>query len=173
MNFPGWSDAPKPLLAMDGHCGLIAAWTVLRYFGKRVSLPNLVKACGYTKRYGVFTVGLAAGLKQHGLGVSFHSDPDTQIGRSEKRCYARACHLGVLAEPALDLPAVLRERRRGRIPIVFFNTSSDVGHFSPLLGIRNGQLRLPLAEGGKMSESDFIRRWTEPEILRQCVITSR
>ena len=173
MKFPDWSDAPEELVAMEGHCGLIAAWTILRHFGKRVSVPKLVTTCGYTKRHGVFTVGLAAGLKEHGLRVSFHSDPDIEIGWFERRCYARAYHLGILAAPALDLPNVLRERTRGRIPIVFFNTPSDVGHFSPLLGIRNGELRLPLADGGKMSEDDFLKRWTEPKILRQCVITSR
>src|SRR2546426_1160833 len=77
MKFPDWCDAPEELLAMEGHCGLLAAWAVLRHFGKRISVPKLVRACGYTKRHGVFTVGLAAGLKEHGLRVSFHSDPDT------------------------------------------------------------------------------------------------
>jgi hypothetical protein len=136
-------------------------------------VPKLARACAYTKRHGVFTVGLAAGLKEHGLQVSFHSDPDAHVGGFEKRCYARACRIGVLPEPALELSAIFRERKRGRIPIVFFNTPTDVGHFSPLLGIQNGELRLPLADGGKMSEGDFLDRWSEPEILRQCVITSR
>jgi hypothetical protein len=121
-------------------------------------VPNLVKACGYTKRHGVFTVGLAAGLKEQGLCVSFHSDPDKHIGVFEKRCYARAPRFGVRAAPALDLSTVLRARYRGCIPIVFFNTPSNVGHFSPLLGILDGELRLPLAEGGKMSKGDFLEQ---------------
>lgn len=173
MKFPDWWDAPQELLAMEGHCGLLAAWAVLRHFGKRISVPTLIRACGYTKRHGVFTVGMAAGLKEQGLQVSFYSDPDTHIGGFEKRCYARAHRAGVLSAPALDLPTIFRERKRGRIPIVFFNTPSNVGHFSPLLGIQDGDLRLPLADGGKMSEADFLERWAEPEILRQCVITSR
>ncbi|SRR5216683_3580126 len=173
MKFPEWSEVPDELLGMEGHCGLIAAWLVLRYFSKRVSVPKLVAACGYTKRHGVFTVGLASGLKTHGLTVSFHSDPDSHVGGFERRCYAHARRLGILAEPALELDAVLHERRRGRIPIVFFNTPSDVGHFSPLLGVRNRALRLPLADGGEISESDFLVRWSEPDILRQCVIVSR
>lgn len=158
---------------MKGHCGLLAAWVVLHHFGKRISVPKLVTACGYTKRHGVFTVGLAAGLKEHGLQVSFHSDPDPHVGGFEKLCYARASRVGVLVEPALGLSGILWELRRGRIPIAFFNTPSDIGHFSPLLGIKNGKLRLPLAEGGKMSEGDFLNRWSEPEILRQCVIVGR
>lgn len=173
MKFPQWWEAPERLLVMEGHCGLVAAWTVLDYFGKRVSLTKLVSACNYTKRHGVFTVGLAAGLKEHGLQVSFHTDPDIHVGGFEKRCYARADRVGVLVEPALELSAVLDACKRGRIPIVFFNTCSDVGHLSPLLGIRNGELRLPLAEGGKMSEHDFLHRWSEPGILRQCVIAGR
>lgn len=172
MKFPDWSLAPEEVLEMDGHCGLLAAWSVLRHFGKRVSVPRLVRACGHTKRHGVFTVGLAAALREHGLRVSFHSDPDHHIGGFEKRCYARARRMGVIAEPALELSAVLSELKRGRIPIVFYNTDSDIGHFSPLLGVRNGVLRLPLADGGKMSEQDFLVKWSEPDILRQCVIAS-
>jgi hypothetical protein len=164
---------PKRYLELMEHCGLLAAWSVLRHFGKRISVTKLVKACGYTKRHGVFTVGLAVGLKEHGLSVSFHSDPDSNIGAFERRYYARARRVGLPLEPALDLAALLRERRRGRIPIVFFNTPSDVGHFSPLLGIRSGLLRLSLADNGAMLTSDFLTRWSEPEILRQSVIVGR
>jgi hypothetical protein len=173
MKFPVWSEAPDELLEMEGHCGLIAAWMVLRYFSKRVSVPKLIADCSYTKRHGVFTVGLAAGLKMHGLAVSFHSDPDIHVGGFERRCYAHARRLGIFPKSALSLEGVLHERRCGRIPILFFNTASNVGHFSPLLGVRNGVLRLPLADGKKIPESDFLDRWSEPDILRQCVIVSR
>jgi hypothetical protein len=173
MRFPEWSEAPQEILALDGYCGLLAAWSVLRYFRKRVSVPKLVKACRHTKLHGVFTLCLAVGLKEHGLCVSFHSDPDNGIAAFEGRCYARARRMGVNLEPALDLSALLGERRRGRIPIVFFNTSSDVGHFSPLLGVRNGVLRLPLAEGGAMRIDDFVARRYDPEILRQSIVVGR
>jgi hypothetical protein len=173
MRFPEWWEAPQEILGIDGHCGVLAAWLVLRHFGKRISVPKLVKACGYTKRHGVFTVGLAVGLKEHGLRVSFHSDPDRNIGAFEKRYYTRARRVGLPLEPALDLTSLLRERRRGRVPIVFFNTPSDVGHFSPLLGIRSGLLRLPLTDSGAMPTNDFLTRWSEPEILRQSVIVGR
>jgi len=173
MTFPDWWDAPGELLAMEGHCGLLAAWMVLRHFTKRVSIPKLITACDYTKRHGVFTVGLAAGLKAQGLQVSFHSELDFHIGAFERRCYARARRIGVVAQPALELANLLRERKRGRIPIVFFNTLSDVGHFSPLLGVRDGMLRLPLADDGKMSRSDFLASWSEPHILRQSIVAGR
>jgi hypothetical protein len=170
MKFPDWWHAPNELFGNDGHCGLVAAWAVLHHFRRRVSVPKLIKECRYTKRHGVFAVSLAAALKTHGLSVSFHSEPDDNIGGFERRCYAYASGLGIVPEPPLELSEVLRRRSRGNIPIVLFNTPANVAHFSPLLGSRNGTLRLPLADGGKMSESTFIARWSGPDILRQCVI---
>ncbi len=170
MAFPSWWDAPDEIFRIDGHCGLLAAWAVLRYFGKRVSAPQLTRECRYTNRHGVFTVSLAAAVRSHGLSASFHSDPDPEIGGFEKRCYGYARRLGILPQQSVDVSYLLRERRRGRIPIVLFNTPEDVGHFSPLLGRRAGMLQLPLARNGEMSEADFTIRWSEPGILRQCVI---
>jgi hypothetical protein len=140
------------------------------YFGKRVSVPKLVESCRYTKRHGVFAVSLGAALKTYGLSVSFHSEPDTNISGFERRCYVYARRLGIVAQAALDLSQVLRQAKGGNIPIVLFNTPANDGHFSPLLGSRNGTLRLPLADGGKMAEGTFIARWSDPDILRQCVI---
>ncbi len=160
MKLPHWSEALAELLAKEGHCGLLAAWTVLPYFRKRTAAARLVEACRYTKRHGVFTVCLAAALREHGLRVSFHSDPDPDAGALERRCYARACRLGIAVGPAIGLAELLRERRRGRLPIVFFNLPSNVGHFSPLLGVRLGALRLPLVDGGTMRVPEFLARWS-------------
>jgi hypothetical protein len=173
MKFPEWWKASEEILAMDGHCGLVAAWSVLHYFGRHPSVPDIVSSCRHSKRYGVFSVCLAAGLKELGLQVSFHSEHDDHIGAFEKRGYARARRLGLSVEPALDLPSLLRERRRGRIPIVLFDTASESGHFSPLLGNRNGVLRLPLASGGTMPTDEFLAAWSAPGILNQCVIVGR
>jgi hypothetical protein len=129
MRFPDWREAPDELFKIDGHCGLVAAWTVLHYFGKRVSVPKLVEACRYTKRHGVFTVSLAAALKTYGLSVSFHSQPDAHIEGFERRCYAYARRVGIVAEVSLELSEVLRWRKRGNIPIVLFNTPANDGHF--------------------------------------------
>ncbi len=170
MKFPEWWEVPEELFEIDGHCGLVTAWLVLRYLGKPTEVPKLVKACRYTKRHGVFTVSLATCLKEHGLKVSFHSDPDNDIGEFEKRGYVHAKRLGLLVEPALELSDLLRERKRGRVPIVLYNTSSDLGHFSPLLALRQGALRLPLAEDGKMPLSEFLDRWSAPRILRQSIV---
>lgn len=170
MKFPDWWEAPEELLEIDGHCGLLAAWAVLRSFGKSTEVSRLVRTCRYTKRYGVFTIDLAACLLEHGLDVSFHSEPDSEIGEFERRGYARAYRIGLQVRPALGLPGLLRERRRGRVPIVIYSTPLNAGHFSPLLSLRHGVLRLPLAEGGTMPENEFLTRWTAPGILRQAVI---
>jgi hypothetical protein len=172
MKFPEWWEAPKELYEIEGHCGLVTAWLVLRYFGKFTEVPKLVKACRHSKRHGVFTVCLATCLKEHGLQVSFHSDPDNDICEFERRGYIYARRLGLLVEPALELPVLLCERKKGHIPIVFYNTSSNHGHFSPLLAIRNGVLRLPLDENEMMPLSEFLSRWSAPGILRQSIIVS-
>ena len=133
-------------------------------------VPELVKGCRHTKRHGVFTVSLAATLAEYGLTVAFHSDPDSEIGGFECQCYARARPLSVLPQPALNLSRLLTEVHQGHLPIVLFNTDSQVAHFSPLIGFANGRLQLPLAHGDSMSDGKFLMRWSVSGILRQCVI---
>jgi hypothetical protein len=171
MSFPNWWDAPISLFQISGgNCGLVAAWQVLRSYGKRVSSARLAGACGYTKRHGVFTVGLAAGLAELGLAVAFHSEFDASVGATERRAYARARRFAVPMSGPLELDELLRERRRRRIPIVFFDTPSGQGTFSPLLGERGGVLRLPLAPDGALTRDGFLACWTAPEILRQSLV---
>lgn len=170
MKFPEWWAAPEEILDLDGHCGLIAAWSVLQYFGKSVPATRLISACRYTKKYGLFAVNMAAGLKESGLNVSFHSEPDDDIGGFEMRGYRRLERLGVNVDAALEMPDLLSMRRRRRMPIVLYDTPSDSGHFSPLLGTRQGMLKLPLAASGLMPREQFLAAWTAPRILRQCVV---
>ncbi len=139
-------------------------------FGKRVSTHALTEDCRYTKRHGVFTIGLATCLKVHGLQVSFHTDPDPAIGGYERRCYAQAAKLGILPRPAIDLPALVLAVRHGDVPIVLFNSETGVGHFSPLVGFRNRKVELPLADEEAIPKKRFLARWTEPGINKQCII---
>ena len=157
-------------MEVDGHCGLLAAWMVLVARAKPFLAPELIRACRHTKRHGVFTVSLAAALSEYGLTVQFHSDPDPEIGGFERRCYARARRVGIVAQPALAVEQLLDLRRRGCVPVVLFNTDSDLGHFSPLIGETDGTLLLPLADRGNMSIDEFLIRWSAPGICRQCVI---
>lgn len=173
MSIPDWPQAPPALLALDGHCGLLAAWQVLRHFSRRVPASRIVPACGYTKRYGVFTIGLAAGLADLGLDVAFHSEPDPRVRAPERSCYSRARALGIPIEGALSLDQLLLTRRRRAVPIVFYDTPSGEGHFSPLIGERHGRLQLPLDDDRTVRRDDFLRRWVGPDVLRQAIIVTR
>jgi hypothetical protein len=173
MKFPEWWEAPDEIQELDGNCGPIAAWSVLHYFGKRISAARIISSCRYTKRHGVFSVHMAAGLSEMGLQVSFHSEEDHEIGEFEKRGYARARRLGISVDPPIELPVLLRQRRYGRIPIVLYDTASGSGHFSTLLGARGSTLRLPLAEKGAMPTDEFLVAWSAPKILRQCIIAGK
>lgn len=172
MILPNWWEAPRGLLETDSHCGLLAAWIVLRHFRKRVSVRSVTEGCRHSKRHGVFTIGLATCLKMHGLHVSFHTDSDPQIGPFETRCYARAARMGILPHPALELSALSSALSRGCIPIVLFNSEWDVGHFSPFVGVSRGSVMLPLADDEKLPVNRFLARWSEPGIQRQCVIAA-
>jgi hypothetical protein len=167
MKFPDWWTAPKELLDLEGHCGPVAAWSLLHHFGKSSTAAQIISACRHTKRHGVFAVHLAAGLKELGLQVSFHSEPDSDIGSFEMRGYHRLKRLGVPVESAIDLPELLALWRRRRIPIVLYDTHSEAGHFSIILGTNRGMLRL--AEDKLLAKEEFIAAWTAPRILRQCV----
>lgn len=170
MTLPNWWEAPSALLEIDGHCGPLAAWMVLKHFRKRASVRSVTDGCRYTKRHGTFTVGLAACLKIHGLQVAFHTDPDPHIGQFEKRCYSRAARTGILPQTAIELSEIVHSLHRGCVPIVLFNSESDVGHFSPLIDVCRGNVVLPLADDPKMPIDKFLSRWSQPGILRQCVI---
>jgi hypothetical protein len=173
MQFPDYSEAPAALLATDGHCGLLAAWTVLRHFGKRPSAARLTKECGYTRRHGVFTIGLAAALAEYGLGVEFYSRRDSRREPIEKLLYKRARTLGVGIGPAISLQQLLGAIDNGHIPIVFYDTRDKVGHFSPLLGVHRGRLLLPNTLKGSVSVADFERGWRQPGILQQAIVAKR
>jgi len=161
------------LLAIDGHCGLLAAWCVLRYFRRRTSADRLIRTCGYTRRYGVFTIGLATALRDHDLEVIFHTEPDSDMKPQEKRFYQKAGALQIPILPPITVRALLANTVAGHVAIVFHNTQSGQGHFSPLLGERRGRLILPHSDGGSMTRSEFTKHWSAPEILRQCVIVKR
>src|SRR5215204_4373283 len=102
-NFPDYWDAPFQLLQLDGSCGVITAWGVLKYFRKRASSARLIKSCRYTKKHGTFTIALAVALREHGLTVKFFSEPDPNPNAIEKSCYRLAEKLGVQIYRAISL----------------------------------------------------------------------
>jgi hypothetical protein len=170
-HLPCYSDAPLALLETGGNCGLLSAWGVLRHFRKRTNSAKLIKRCGYTRRYGVFTIGLACALAEAGLRVSFHTQLDPDPKPLERRLYRRAHRLGIPILPAADILTLVAASRRGELPIVFYDTKDGVGHFSPLIGARGRKLLLPYGEDGGLRVNEFERAWSAPGICRQAVVT--
>ena len=171
--FPGYDEAPRALLALDGNCGPTSVWLLLRYFRRRPSSQRIIRSCRYTKRHGTFTIGLAVALREHGLRVNFHTEDDPDPMPIERRLYKTAEKAGVVLGEALRVDELLDRVRSGRIAIVCFNTDEGHGHFTPLTGVRGRRLVLPYTEQGSMGILDFERRWTAPGICRQCVLTAR
>ena len=168
--FPRYEDAPRALRTMDGHCGLLAAWTVATHFHKRVSSATLIRQCGHTRRHGVFTIGLACALADIGLAVDFHTDPDPDPKPLERHLYPGAVRRGVQVLPAASVSMLLTTIGDGCIPIVSYDTAEGVGHFSPLLGVERGRLLLPHSAQGIMSRRAFEHAWRAPGICRQSIV---
>src|SRR5690242_11833362 len=111
-------DAPAALLDADGHCGLLAAWVVLRYFRRRTSSARLLRATGFVPSHGVFSVALACALHEYGLDVRFYTDPDHAIDSAEVPFYDQARRIGILCQPAAAIDVLLSHLAAGHIPIV-------------------------------------------------------
>ena len=146
------------------------AWGILKYFRKRTSSTHLLESCHYTKKHGTFTIGLAVALREHGLSVRYFSEPDPNPKAIEKQCYRIAEKIGVQVNHAISLESLLAQIGEHSIPIVSYNTAENNGHLTPLLGAENGMVVLPYSDKGFMPKHEFLRRWSEPEIFRQCIV---
>ena len=167
-SLPSLWDAPSALLGFDGHCGLLTAWVALRHFRRRTSADRLVRACGYVRRRGVFSVALASALHGHGLDVTFYSDPDPAMQPAERRYYARVRRLGILVQPAAPLKVLLAHVAAGRIPIVLYHRPDGEIHFSILTGAAGG--RVQFHDDTELTRRCFEHGWNTPDTLRQSVV---
>jgi hypothetical protein len=176
LNIPLRGEAPIRIHQLPGNCGVMAAWGVLRYFRRRTSAGRLIQDCRYTIKHGVFTIALGVALREHGLKVTFYSDPDPAQKRIEQWCFQRAEQLGITIEPAIELEQVLALVTPQTIPIIIYDTDKATGHFSPISGFADGCVHLPYAESEEHQRMQMLElqcRWTAPEILRQCIVVSR
>lgn len=171
--FPSLWDAPFALHELPGDCGPLSAWMVLRHFGRRVAARRVIEACRHTEEHGTFMIALAVGLRELGLSVRFHSEPDPEKQAIEEPCYALAESIGVEVRGALELPDLLAEIGEDRVAIVLFDADGVDAHISPLTGSDGARLLLPNTAGGVMDIADFETAWRAPGILRQCVLVSR
>lgn len=172
-DLPGWHDAPRALLALPGPCGLVSAWATLRHFNRRTSAARLREVCRWTHAHGTFPIALAVAFKEHGLDVSFHSDPDPAPRRIERACFRQAAKLGIAIQPALPLRSILAHVGEGWIAIVLYDTADGEGHLSPLSGRMGRSVLLPFDPAGRLPVTTFLRRWSAPEVFRQCVLARR
>jgi hypothetical protein len=171
--FPGYYEAPLALFALEGNCGLMSVWLLLRHFHRRTSSERIIRLCRYSRRQGTFTIGLAIALREHGLRVTFHTDKDPAPMPIERRLYKTASKLGIVVEDALKVSEILDRVRCGEVAIVSFDTDDGDGHFSPLIGAKGRRLVLPYTENGIMDVEEFESRWTAPAICRQCILAVR
>lgn len=164
---PAPGEAPKALYALPGNCGPMSVWQVLRRFGRRVGAGRIVRACRH-ERDGCHTIALALALREFGLRVAFHTDPDPAIEPREAECYDEARRLGIPISPALELAELRRLVRRR--PAIVFLAGTDGGHFSPLVGFRRGRAVLPYTEDMGLPVAEFEARWSGPGYPRQCML---
>ena len=172
-NYPESYDAPLRILRLEANCGVIAAWSAFKYFRKRVAAARLIQCCRHSNQ-GVSTIAMALALHELGLSVAFYTDPDLSQTQMEKRCYQTAQAVGLAILPALELETLLTRINKNHLAIVLYNENRGA-HFSPLLGVKGGKMRLPYASGNEkeMDKAGFIENWDVPEICRQCLIVSR
>ncbi len=168
--FPPLSATPAVLRKLDGNCGLLTAWIVIRHFRLRTSAARLIRSCGYSRKNGVFAIGLAIALREHGLEVAFQSDPNDSPSPLEASLIAKARKLKIPTRSAISLDGLLRYAVGGHVPIVIYDTPEGDAHFSPLLGVAGEDLLLPHARGGLISRRAFLKRWGAPGVLRQSII---
>lgn len=168
--------APDAIYLLEGNCGVMTAWGVLRYLRKRTSAARLIKACRYTRKNGTFVIALAVALREHGLTVDFYSDPDPAPHVIESRCYRLAEKLGVRMHPAIELPELLAWVGPRTIAVVNYDVDPEVAHLSPVFPRDNETVHLPYAETERnqiMPVAAFLRLWSAPEIYRQCLLVTR
>lgn len=173
MRFPDWTDAPSTLIQLDGNCGPLAAWALLRHLRVRTSSKALIRSLRFSRKWGVFTIGIAVAFAEHGLDVEFYTDPDPDIQALERRLYARARRLGIAVRPAVGIRELTAAVRDGRRPVVFYRVAEGAGHFSPVVGFADGKIELPNDAEGGLSIGRFRRAWCGPDFPRQTVIARR
>ena len=168
-DFPRYFDAPEELKAIEGSCGPIAAWQVLRYFGREVIPGQLLADCRFDAVVGVYAIGLAVALAQRELRVHFYTDTDPAPSVVEQLLYADARKLGVTMHRGVSLEvldeAICQEDGAG---IILYETPQEA-HFTPFLGLYNGELIMP-NEGDALTIEAIEMRRAAAGILRQAIV---
>lgn len=115
-------------------------------------------------------IALAVALSEHGLNIRFYSDNDSEPNLIEVESYKIANQIGVEISNSISINKLISQMTPHSIPIVLYNTDENNGHITPLIGVEKELLYLPYSDDGKMFKKEFIKRWDEEGILKQCIV---
>ena len=128
-------DIPDSLLNLEANCGVFAVWMVLQHHGTQIDMNELIKLCRHNHEDGTFTIALAVALKKIGFDVSFHTDQDPNIDKTERQSYTEAKALRIPIQPALSYAEIQAEIEGGKMVIVYYDTLDEVGNQSLVYSI--------------------------------------
>lgn len=169
----GLAEVPPEFFGISGNNGPICIWGVLNYFGRPCTdITQILSNCLYSKQHGTFTIGLALGLKRFGLEVQFFSEPDNSLNSIEAEAYERAKKYDVTPKPAISINKFGKMAEKHNLGIVYFIYRNS-GFFSPLIGVKESKVYLPLVRNGMLNINVFKAKWDNQKTLSQGIIVSR
>lgn len=133
-------EIPDSLLNLEANCGVFAVWMLLQHHGTHVDMNELIQLCRHDRQDGTFTIALAVALKKIGFKVSFHTDPDPNIDRTERQSYAEAKALRIPIQPALSYTQIQAAIQNGKMVIVYYDTLDEVGNQSLVYSIDDHEI---------------------------------
>jgi len=172
--FPSILDAPDDLCELahtGGGCGPLAAWLVLRHFGREVPSTEVLRACRFDPELGTFAIAIAVGLAECGLSVEFSTDTDPAPTPLEREMYDRAREIDLTISAGRTVAELRPLLDMGAIAILAYQLDWEVpyGHFSPLVAIA-GTTAILSDERAPMEVAELEERRRAPGLFRQCVI---
>ena len=174
-DFPLAREAPEQLRQLPGECGPVAAWQLLTYLGICAPVDRILSASRYSRDLGVFCIGLAVAVAEMGPRVWFFSDPDIHPSPTELLLYEQATELGIEMLPGADLNTLeqtMASSRRRAAAILLFEANRESAHFTPYLGLYEGEPILP-NEGDTLSADTLETRRSAPGVLRQALVAAK
>lgn len=120
-----------------------------------------MRSCRYDPNVGVFGVGLAAALATSGLAVTYYSDLDPEPTAAERELDAIARIHDVRFMPGADLfelDRAIRDRSARTAAVILYEAPDDTAHFTPFLGLYNGELIVPNEGDGLVIDEIELRR---------------
>lgn len=166
-NYPTSEESPLVLARLRNGCGPRGIWSVLSYFGKRVSASRITRECGYTADAGTHSLAAAIALHRLGLKVSYYSD--VSLASHDKRLLAKARQIGIPIYRAIPLEWIIHGIAEGWVPIVAYLKSGD-GHLSPLIGRTGSNLIFFGADQPTMDIVTFLARWNTRRHGCTCIL---